>query len=156
MSRRTSYTGRLLSVGEVSRRSGLAVSAIHFYETKGLIGSVRSPGNQRRYFPNVLRYLAIIKVAQRTGIPLGEIGEALGPYEPGARMTADDWGRVATHWRSALDSRIRDLERLRDELDGCIGCGCLSLEACPLRNPDDTLSREGPGPRIFERPSGRG
>jgi MerR family redox-sensitive transcriptional activator SoxR len=141
---------RQLSVGEVARRSGLAVSAIHFYESKGLISSCRSAGNQRRYTPDVLRYLAIIKVAQRAGIPLDEIQDALGEYEPGLRVTAAQWKVVASKWRKRLDERITKLQRLRDEMTGCIGCGCLSLKECPLRNPDDILGHQGSGSRILE------
>lgn len=142
---------RILSVGDVAKRAGLPVSTIHFYEAKGLISSTRSNGNQRRYTPDVLRYLAIIKVAQRVGIPLSEIGEALGAYQPGSRLTVESWQAVASRWRRELDERIRTLERLRDELDGCIGCGCLSLDVCPLRNPGDELGDLGPGARILER-----
>ena len=143
---------RRLSVGEVAQRSGVAVSTLHFYESKGLISSVRNFGNQRRYTPDVLRYIAIIKVAQRAGIPLDEVQEALGPYEPGQKVTAGQWEVVASKWRTVLDERITRLQRLRDEMSGCIGCGCLSLGDCPLRNPEDVLGQQGPGPRILERP----
>jgi MerR family redox-sensitive transcriptional activator SoxR len=142
---------RRLSVGEVAQRSGVAVSTLHFYETKGLISSVRNSGNQRRYTPDVLRYIAVIKVAQRAGIPLDEIQEALGPYEPGQRLTAAQWKVVASKWRANLDVRITRLQRLRDEMTSCIGCGCLSMKDCPLRNPEDVLGQEGPGARILER-----
>lgn len=141
---------RILSVGEVARRSGLAISAIHFYESKGLISSFRSAGNQRRYTPDVLRYLAIIKVAQRAGIPLDEIQQALGEYRPGFRVTAAQWKVVESKWRKSLDERITTLQRLRDEMTRCIGCGCLSLKECPLRNPDDALGQQGSGARILE------
>ena len=144
-------TVRRLSVGEVAERSGVAVSTLHFYEAKGLISSVRSSGNQRRYTPDVLRYIAIIKVAQRAGIPLDEIQQALGPYQPGQKITAAQWKSVGSKWRAALDERITRLQRLRSELNGCIGCGCLSLKDCPLRNPEDVLGQQGPGPRILER-----
>lgn len=142
---------RRLSVGEVAERSGVAVSTLHFYESKGLISSVRNTGNQRRYTPDVLRYIAIIKVAQRAGIPLDEIQAALGPYAPGQKVTAAQWKVVASKWRSALDERIERLQRLRDEMTGCIGCGCLSLKDCPLRNPGDVLGQQGPGPQLLER-----
>ena len=142
---------RILGVGEVARRSGLPISTIHFYESKGLISSTRTSGNQRRYTADVLRYLAIIRVAQRAGIPLGEIAEALGPYRPGVSLTARQWRDVASRWSWELNERILNLQRLRDELDSCIGCGCLSLKECPLRNPDDELSQQGPGARILER-----
>lgn len=142
---------RVLGVGEVAKRSGIAVSAIHFYETKGLISSIRSAGNQRRYTPGVLRYLAIVKVAQRAGISLDEILKVLGPYRPGIKPSAKLWRSVAERWRDSLNERILRLQRLRDEMDGCIGCGCLSLKDCPLRNPDDVLGRQGAGPMILER-----
>jgi len=142
---------RLLSVGEVARRAGVPVSTIHFYETKGLIASTRNPGNQRRFAAVVLRYIAIIKVAQRTGIPLEEIKTALSRYPPGSKLTAAQWRALSSHWRKDLDERITRLQRLRDELDTCIGCGCLSLTKCPLYNPQDKLGQEGPGARILER-----
>ncbi|MBB1627353.1 redox-sensitive transcriptional activator SoxR [Achromobacter sp. UMC71] len=144
---------RLLTVGEVARRSGVAVSTLHFYESKGLIQSARSGGNQRRYPGIVLRYIAIIKVAQRTGIPLEEIRETMARFpQDGSKLTPAQWKQLSSQWRENLDERIRKLTRLRDELDSCIGCGCLSLQDCPLRNPDDVLGRDGPGPRILERP----
>ncbi|WP_101674311.1 redox-sensitive transcriptional activator SoxR [Alloalcanivorax mobilis] len=139
-----------LSVGEVARRSGVAVSALHFYESKGLIQSRRNNGNQRRYHRGVLRRVALIKVAQRTGIPLAEIADALNELPDGRAPTARDWQRLSRRWRGDLNRRIEQLTRLRDQLDGCIGCGCLSMEACPLRNPWDQLGDEGPGPRLLE------
>lgn len=141
-----------LTVGEVARRAGVPVSTIHFYESKGLITSVRSAGNQRRFPLVALRYIAVIKVAQRAGVPLEEIKEALGRYPRGSKLTTEQWRELSSAWRASLDERIKRLTRLRDELDGCIGCGCLSLEECPLRNPMDELGREGAGPRILERP----
>ncbi|MDD2058057.1 redox-sensitive transcriptional activator SoxR [Pseudomonas sp. GD03860] len=141
---------RSLSVGEVARRSGVAVSTLHFYESKGLIASTRSAGNQRRYPALVLRSIAIIKVAQRTGIPLEEIKRALGRYPPNSKLSAAQWREMSSAWRESLNARIRTLEALRDSLDNCIGCGCLSLEDCPLRNPGDALGKDGPGPRILE------
>lgn len=143
-------TVRSLSVGEVANRSGVAVSTIHFYESKGLISSVRTPGNQRRYTPGVLRYIAIIKIAQRAGVPLDEIQAALGEYQPMVKVTATQWKAVASRWRRDLDDRIAKLQRLRDDMAGCIGCGCLSLKDCPLRNPEDTLAQLGPGPHFPE------
>ena len=141
---------RELTVGEVARRSGVAVSALHFYETKGLIKSWRNAGNQRRYARDVLRRVALIKVAQKTGIPLLAIRKALKSL-PGERTpTAEDWKKLSAGWRADLNERIERLTRLRDQLDGCIGCGCLSLGICPLRNPQDTLGRQGPGPRILD------
>jgi len=143
---------RMLTVGEVAHRAGVAVSTIHFYESRGLIASTRNAGNQRRFPSVVLRHIAIIKVAQRTGIALEEIKEALGRYPPGSKLTAAQWHELSSNWRERLNERITKLERLRDELDRCIGCGCLSLEDCPLRNPLDALGESGPGPRILERP----
>ncbi|VFR54310.1 Redox-sensitive transcriptional activator SoxR [plant metagenome] len=142
---------RQLSVGEVANRSGVAVSTIHFYESKGLISSVRTQGNQRRYTPGVLRYIAIIKIAQRAGVPLDEVKAALGEYEPMVRVTAAQWKAVASRWRRDLDDRIAKLQRLRDDMAGCIGWGCLSLKDCPLRNPEDKLAELGPGPHFPER-----
>jgi len=142
---------RLLTVGEVSRRAGVPVSTIHFYESKGLITSTRNGGNQRRFASVVLRYIAIIKVAQRAGIPLDEVKQALGRYPPGSKLTAAQWRAMSSHWREGLNDRITKLTRLRDELDSCIGCGCLSLSRCPLHNPQDRLGQEGPGARILER-----
>ncbi|WP_271025388.1 redox-sensitive transcriptional activator SoxR [Rhizobium sp. RCAM05973] len=141
---------RLLTVGEVSARSGVAVSALHFYEAKGLIDSHRSRGNQRRYPREVLRRVAVIKVAQRIGIPLAEVQAALEALPQGRTPTAADWKALSELWKSDLDARIRRLQGLRDQLDGCIGCGCLSLESCPLRNPWDRLSEEGAGPRLLD------
>lgn len=138
-----------LTVGEVAKRSGVAVSAIHFYERKGLIRSWRSNGNQRRYPREVLRYLAVIRAAQRVGMPLDEIRTALRNLPDAHTPTADDWRRLSTLWRVRLDERIAQLLRLRDDLSNCIGCGCLSLESCPLYNPDDKLAAEGPGPRLM-------
>jgi MerR family redox-sensitive transcriptional activator SoxR len=141
--------GRHLSVGEVARRSGVAVSALHFYEAKGLIKSVRSAGQQRRYGRDVLRRVAVIKVAQRIGIPLASIGDALAALPEGRTPTAADWAQLSSVWRKELDARIGQLTRLRDQLDTCIGCGCLSIEACKLRNPLDELSDRGSGPQLL-------
>ncbi|MGR4866278.1 redox-sensitive transcriptional activator SoxR [Caulobacter sp. LARHSG274] len=142
--------GGTLSVGEVARRSGVAVSTLHFYETKGLIRSLRSDGNQRRYPRGVLRRVAVIKVAQRTGIPLAAIRHALAHLPQDRAPSAGDWAELSRTWRAELDDRIRRLGQLRDQLDDCIGCGCLSLTACPLRNPADALGAQGAGPRLLE------
>jgi MerR family redox-sensitive transcriptional activator SoxR len=139
-----------LSIGEVAKRSGVAVSALHFYEAKGLIRSLRTDGNQRRYPRGVLRRVAVIKVAQRTGMPLAEIREALAALPDDRAPSADDWKTLSTNWRDELDVRIRRLTQLRDQLGDCIGCGCLSLTACPLRNPGDALGAGGSGPRLLE------
>ena len=141
---------KILSVGQVARRSGIAVSAVHFYERRGLISGWRSAGNQRRYERATLRRIAIIKVAQQLGIPLAEIKARLAEL-PGDRTPGKaDWGRLAAGWRADLDRRIVQLTRLRDNLEGCIGCGCLSVDACPLRNAGDALAREGSGPLYLD------
>lgn len=142
---------RELTVGDVARRSGVAISTLHFYESKGLITSSRNTGNQRRYSRTVLRQVAIIKVAQSTGVPLSAIREALKSLPRERPPTARDWARLSARWRSDLDERIDKLTRLRDQLNGCIGCGCLSLKTCPLRNPGDKAREQGPGARLFDR-----
>lgn len=140
-----------LSVGEVAQRSGVPVSTIHFYEAKGLIEGWRSSGNQRRYTRDVLRRVAIIKVAQRAGIPLSEIKKALAALPAGRTPTAGDWKQLSANWLAELDERIRGLTQLRDQLDSCIGCGCLSMTDCPLRNPGDRLGALGDGPVILTK-----
>jgi MerR family redox-sensitive transcriptional activator SoxR len=142
--------GKRLSVGEVAARSGVAVSTIHFYEAKGLLTSVRSEGNQRRYAREVLRRVAVIKVAQRIGISLASISAALAKLPEGRTPTASDWARLSRQWKAELDERINTLVQLRDQLGDCIGCGCLSIEKCKLRNPLDELSDFGPGPRLLK------
>ncbi|MBC5816722.1 MAG: redox-sensitive transcriptional activator SoxR [Candidatus Eremiobacteraeota bacterium] len=139
-----------LTVGEVAARSGVAVSTIHFYESKGLISSIRNAGNQRRFERGELRRVAIIKVAQRAGISLGEIRDALATLPTKRAISAHDWARLSKRWKKDLEERIGRLEELRDQLSDCIGCGCLSLDTCPLRNPMDVLAEEGPGPRLLE------
>jgi len=139
-----------LSVGEVAARSGVAVSAIHYYESRGLLTAARSAGNQRRYPRGVLRRVAVIKVAQRLGIPLEAIRNAFKALPKERTPTAEDWAKMSTRWHAELDDRITKLIRLRDELTGCIGCGCLSLDSCPLYNPNDKLSKQGPGPRLLD------
>jgi len=146
----TAVIGKELSVGEVAARSGVAVSAIHFYEAKGLIRSRRNHGNQRRYPRGILRLVAVIKVVQRIGMPLATVREALATLPNGRTPTAAEWRRLSAAWQRDLDDRIERLTRLRDSLTGCIGCGCLSLKACPLRNPGDKLSEEGCGPRLLD------
>ncbi len=142
---------RILTVGEVSKRSGVAISTLHYYESMGLITSTRTSGNQRRYPAVVLRYIAVIKVAQRTGIPLEDVRKAFARLPNGSKLTHAQWWELSSEWRQMLDERIQKLTRLRDELDTCIGCGCLSLEDCPLRNPGDVLAAKGPGAHILER-----
>ncbi|MYM29056.1 redox-sensitive transcriptional activator SoxR [Duganella sp. CY15W] len=139
---------KVLGVGELAERAGVAVSALHFYEAKGLIHSVRTGGNQRRYPRSVLRRLAVIKVAQRVGLPLAEIARALDALPSGRTPTVTDWRRLSAAWKQELEERIKTLTQLRDQLDGCIGCGCLSLKACPLRNAQDALAGEGAGPHF--------
>lgn len=139
-----------LSVGDVARRSGLAVSAIHFYESKGLISSTRNNGNHRRYARGVLRKLAVIKVAQRVGIPLKEIKDAMQALENDRTVTAKDWRDLAERWRGDLDQRIEQLIRMRDTIGYCIGCGCLSVDDCELMNPQDKLGEDGPGAHFLD------
>jgi MerR family redox-sensitive transcriptional activator SoxR len=139
-----------LTVGQLAARSGVAVTALHFYETKGLIKSNRNAGNQRRYPRDVLRRVVVIKIAQRLGIPLATIGEALQALPDGRTPTAKDWARLSARWREDLDERINKLAQLRDKLNGCIGCGCLSMDACPLRNQGDQLGERGPGAQLLE------
>ena len=124
-----------LSVGEVARRSGVAVSALHFYERKGLVRSLRTAGNQRRYPRDVLRRLAVIRVAQRVGMPLEAVGAALAELPEGRTPTKAEWARMSARWRAELDERIRLLGFLRDQLTGCIGCGCLSLKGAGWPTP---------------------
>ena len=134
-----------LTPGELSHRSGVAVSALHFYEREGLITSRRTSGNQRRYARETLRRVAFIRMSQRLGIPLNRIREALSTLPSDRVPTSRDWARLSAGWRADLDERILHLQRLRDNLSGCIGCGCLSLKTCLLTNPDDVLARTGPG-----------
>ena len=136
-----------LAVGEVAKRSGVAVSTLHFYEAEGLISSRRTAGNQRRYPRQVLRRIAFIRASQGVGIPLRRIKAALDQLPDRRTPTRRDWERLSEDWRSELDDQIGRLQRLRDNLSGCIGCGCLSLDLCKLVNPDDILGRQGPGPR---------
>ncbi|HPF72582.1 MAG: redox-sensitive transcriptional activator SoxR [Lysobacteraceae bacterium] len=134
-----------LSVGEVAARSGVAVSTLHYYEKQGLLASRRTSGNQRRYAREVLRRVAFIRASQAVGIGLAEIAQALAGLPEGRTPTKADWSRLSRHWRASLDQRIAELQLLRDKLDGCIGCGCLSLKACRLYNPKDALGASGAG-----------
>jgi MerR family transcriptional regulator, redox-sensitive transcriptional activator SoxR len=142
--------GKALSAGQLAARSGVAVSTIHFYEAKGLIKGWRSSGNQRRYGRDVLRRVAIVKVAQRLGLPLSMIKAAIDSLPGGRTPTAKDWQRLSVGWREELDRRIALLHILRGQLDSCVGCGCLSLQVCHLRNPDDVVSNQGSGPRLIQ------
>ena len=139
----------VLTIGEVATRSGMATSALRYYEREGLIRSARSDGGQRRYEREVLRRIAFIRVAQRVGLTLAEIREAMAelPYE--RTPTVADWARLSRAWRSRLRTQIGMLERLRDDLTSCIGCGCLSFKACKLYNPDDAAAALGDGPRYL-------
>lgn len=134
-----------LTPGEVARRAGVAVSALHFYEREGLIESVRTAGNQRRYHRDVLRRIAFVRVSQGVGVSLAAIRAALATLPEGRTPTKADWSRLSRSWRGDLDDRIARLEKLRDTLDDCIGCGCLSMRSCALANPGDRLQEYGPG-----------
>ncbi|MEW9529992.1 redox-sensitive transcriptional activator SoxR [Microbispora sp. NPDC049125] len=142
-----SWKARELAVGELAERSGVPTSALRFYERQGLISSRRTAGNQRRYTRDTLRRVAFIRVSQRVGIPLARIREVLALLPEERTPTRDDWARVSLSWQEDLDGRIKQLERLRDHLADCIGCGCLSIDRCALANPYDRLGGEGPGPR---------
>ena len=137
----------LLSIGEVAQRAGVAASTLRYYESLGLIGSTRTSGDRRRYQRAVLRRVAVIKAAQRVGLSLDDIGDAFSGVSVDAAPTRAQWTRMAKRWRPVIDQRIADLERVRDELTGCIGCGCLSLRRCRLYNPNDDLGHEGSGSR---------
>jgi len=141
-----------LPIGVVAQRSGVAISTLHFYEQRGLIRAERSAGNQRRYRRDMLRRIAFIRSGQRVGISLERIAEALASLPQARTPTRSDWARLSRLWRIELDQRIDTLMQLRDQLDQCIGCGCLSLKACRLYNPDDNLGDKGPGPRRWIAP----
>jgi len=143
---------RLLSVGEVAARSGVPASTLHFYEAKGLLRAARNAGNHRRYRRDVLRRVAVIRIAQRSGIPLQEVARALDALPKQRTPTAQDWAQLSARWAGDLDARITELTQLRSQLSGCIGCGCLSIADCPLRNPEDVLGAEGAGPRRLSSP----
>ena len=140
-------THDVLTVSEVSARSGFAASALRFYEKEGLIEASRTSGGQRRYTRSVLRRLAFIRAASNVGLTLDEIRAELEQLPKGRTPTKADWARISAHWRRRLDEQVAALEALRDRLDSCIGCGCLSLKTCALSNPNDIAAAEGPGPR---------
>ena len=142
-------TGNYFSIGETARRSGVATSTLRFYETRGLIYSLRVSGNHRRYHRAMLRRIAIIRVAQTLGLSLREIAAAFATLPEHKNPTKRDWVKLSTHWGSQLDQRIADLQNLRDRLSGCIGCGCLSLKHCSLYNAGDKAANRGPGPRYL-------
>lgn len=138
------------SVGRVAKRCGVNVSTLHYYEDKGLISSTRNAGNQRRYKADVLRRIAVIKAAQRMGVSLSSIQEALATLPNERTPTQKDWQRLASHWKAELDQRIAYLQRLQSRLTGCIGCGCLSMSNCPIYNADDHLAVLGSGAHLLE------
>lgn len=143
-----------LSIGHLAERAGVATSAIRFYESRGLIESVRTTGNQRRYEQPTLRRIAFIRTAQRIGLSLDEVGEALATLPAGRTPTKADWARLSRAWRPRLDEQIERIQRLREKLDSCIGCGCLSLKNCALNNPGDEVADRGPG-AVFLEPARR-
>lgn len=139
----------LLTIGELAARTGLSVSAIRFYEARGLLSAVRTAGNQRRFMRSDIRRVSFALIAQRLGLTLAEIDAELGELPHGRAPTQADWAAMSTRVRATLDARIAMLERTRDLLDGCIGCGCLSLDTCALYNPGDRARRGGAGPRFL-------
>jgi MerR family transcriptional regulator, redox-sensitive transcriptional activator SoxR len=139
-----------LTIGRLAERSGVATSALRYYESRGLIRSERTAGNQRRYATSMLRRVAFIRSAQRVGLTLEEVEQALATLPAGRTPTKADWTRLSRSWRPRIDEQIARLERLRDSLDGCIGCGCLSLRSCRLSNPDDEMAPRGPGAVLLE------
>jgi MerR family transcriptional regulator, redox-sensitive transcriptional activator SoxR len=141
-----------LAIGELAERSGVAPSALRYYEAQGLITAVRTSGNQRRYERSTLRRVAFIRSAQRVGLSLEEITDALRSLPGGRTPTKADWSRLSRNWRGRINEQIDRLERLRDRLDSCIGCGCLSLQRCSLSNPDDVVRSRGPG-AVYLEPS---
>ena len=138
-----------LSIGQVAERTGVAPSALRYYEREGLIGSTRTSGDQRRYHREVLRRVAFIRIAQRVGLTLDEIRDALASLPQERTPTKADWAGLSKSWRPQLDEQIEMLQRLRDQLTSCIGCGCLSLKACALYNPGDAAAMYGTGPRYL-------
>jgi MerR family redox-sensitive transcriptional activator SoxR len=139
-----------LTIGQVAERTGAATSALRYWEDLGLISSVRTTGNQRRYERAAIRRVSFIRAAQRVGLSLDEIGAALATLPDARTPTATDWARLSRAWRGRLDEQIRRIEKLRDQLDSCIGCGCLSLRTCALNNPSDVLAEHGPGAVLLE------
>ncbi len=140
-----------MSVGQIAERSGLAPSRIRYYEREGLIAAERNEGGHRRFAPITLRRLAFIRAAQHVGLSLDEIREVLATLPEQRTPTTEDWTRLSQHWRTRLDEEIAALVALRDGLDGCIGCGCLSLERCGIANPGDSVARQGSGARFLPR-----
>ncbi|NSX54911.1 redox-sensitive transcriptional activator SoxR [Parasulfitobacter algicola] len=136
-----------LSVGQLAHRSGVSVSTLHYYEAEDLIFGWRNAGNHRRYSRDMLRRIAVIKVAQSVGLSLSEIKSAIDVFPKDKKLNASDWHQISSGWNDLIEERIRKLTLLKDQLNDCIGCGCLSLEKCPLYNPKDELGKNGPGAR---------
>lgn len=141
---------QFLSVGELSKRSGVAVSAIHFYESKGLLRSTRNASNHRKYSRGYLRILSFVKTAQLLGFSLEQIQDMFSEFPEKGKPSEADWKRLAKRWQRDLDERIKQLTKIRKQLDSCIGCGCLSLKDCPLRNENDRLAKKGPGAHFLK------
>lgn len=141
----------LISVGVVAKRCGVKVSTLHFYEQKGLITSYRTTGNQRQYKAEVIRRISVIKAAQKMGISLEDVKKAFAILPKNRTPTKTDWQALSKSWQTQLNQKISALQQLRDKIDGCIGCGCLSLKSCPIYNQDDNLASLGPGPVILEQ-----
>lgn len=142
-------TTRFFTIGEAAKRCGVAASALRFYESKGLIQSIRTNGNQRRYLASTLRTISVIRAAQKVGVSLEEIKEALQALPEGRQPNKKDWERMSKKWAKTLDQRILEMQRLQNNLDSCIGCGCLSLKSCQLFNPNDEVALKGAGPRYL-------
>src|SRR4051812_37236808 len=140
---------QLLTIGALARRTGMSVSAIRFYEARGLVSAIRTGGNQRRFLRSDIRRLSFALIAQRLGLTLGEIEAELATLPQGRAPSRDDWHAISVRLRGVLDAKIAMLEQTREKLDGCIGCGCLSLDKCALYNPADRAGRAGPGPRFL-------
>ena len=149
-------TNKMLSIGQLASRTGLAVSAIRYYEAQGLVEALRNAGGQRRFMRADIRRLSFVQIAQQFGFSIAQIKGLLDELPQGRTPNEADWARIATMFRADLDQRIETLERLRDDLDGCIGCGCLSMKKCALYNPDDRVAAKGAGPRYLmgDRPAG--
>jgi MerR family transcriptional regulator, redox-sensitive transcriptional activator SoxR len=144
-------TSDVVSIGDLTRRTGISVSAIRFYEARGLIASFRSSGGQRRFLRSDIRRLSFIRIAQQLGLSIEAIALELNKLPHGRTPNTKDWKEIASSFRHLLEDRIAELTRTRDRLDGCIGCGCLSLERCQLYNPDDRAGASGPGPRFLTK-----
>ena len=140
---------QLLTIGETAKRAGVTVSTLRFYEARGLISSIRTTGNQRRFARSMLRRISVVRVAQTIGLTLEEISNALESLPEGKAPTQKDWEKLSTTWRGHLDDRINQLQLVREKLTGCIGCGCLSLQNCALYNPGDRAHKQGAGPRYL-------